>query len=491
MNQGWMLTKEGALVPGKTGYLLDENNLFILTDGRRVTEEHIKYEGNDLRIGKDDPGEGLDTILAHPDAAHTAPYNVRELFEQRGLRMSDVVYQAFQINSGYTLISNNRVIENEEAPGLPGSWMRCGAGSNVRACFGVIGADETGIPIVVTRIGEEGPDKKKLVIASPHGDERNAQRLIMRTQRYFIQHGAPAGMVLYCIPCISPAMAFADARGIPNEFWNEFTEYGIGMNPGAVKSFTLKRGELTIPKLHDSMTAGMRYNMQTFRINGPSAHPRYGVDANRDEYFSLQSGRCFKAFIEWIYRSAGTSAKTKSAVRIYDTVEKKYHEPTEQSFAGNIQVFMIHGYESGGGIFGPYFVKVKGENEVWPAAVSAKDKDRVNKMTHILFNRKWKKDADEKTYHTTRNDPHLYGTAGYDARPYQGEWSRVLFDLGVWPADIELPGGSAAASYDEGIRGDGDRPYCPSMVGDTSKPLLVMHKTNRFIRLIRKAPWPG
>jgi hypothetical protein len=87
---------------------------------------------------------------------------------------------------------------------------------NNNSSFWSIGEDETGIPIVATRVETDGPNKKKLVIAGSHGDERNAQRVIMATQRYFINEGdIPDDLALYFIPCLSPTMCFADARGIP------------------------------------------------------------------------------------------------------------------------------------------------------------------------------------------------------------------------------------------------------------------------------------
>jgi hypothetical protein len=50
-------------------------------------------------------------------------------------------------------------------------------------------------------------DGECLVIAGPHGDERNAQRLIMAAQRHFINTGVDDdNLLLYFIPTLSPTM---------------------------------------------------------------------------------------------------------------------------------------------------------------------------------------------------------------------------------------------------------------------------------------------
>jgi hypothetical protein len=64
----------------------------------------------------------------------------------------------------------------------------------------------------------------------------------MEMQKYFIDKGPPVDTVLYFIPCLSPTMCFADARGIPNEFW----EGGVTGTPMGNGPFSLE-GNLTIP----------------------------------------------------------------------------------------------------------------------------------------------------------------------------------------------------------------------------------------------------
>jgi len=82
------------------------------------------------------------------------------------------VFQAFQINIRYKSETkyNNTFLETTHIV------------INKNCQFKSIGTDETGIPIVVTRVGLETA-KYKIIIAGPHGDERNAQRLIMSAQK--------------------------------------------------------------------------------------------------------------------------------------------------------------------------------------------------------------------------------------------------------------------------------------------------------------------
>jgi hypothetical protein len=484
---GWTLAEGGQMVQGATGYLIDENGYYILEDGRRVSDEIIiesRYGEKDIRIGNKEVSEGLFEIM---NARSLLPvktvYNdARQLLDRYRYYMPLVVQQAFQINACYAKPNG---IQNPLA-----------LGSNAK--FYSIGTDETDIPIVVTQVGEDGPDKKKLVIAGPHGDERNAQRLIMSAQNYFIDKDLPADTVLYFIPCLSPTMCFADARGIP-----------VVDKDGKKLPLPEAKSRITIPYLHNLIasqvpkntdvpddTALLRTLMQSG--NGKATdddYPKYGIDANRDINFDLKSNMVFKSFIVSLYRGTNTSRKIETEVKIYDPEDRIYHKMGPQFTAANMQVFMIHGYYASGMIYGPYFCKEKEPKQSWPAAMSDTDKDRVNTMLGLLFGRlnQRKYSIGPNSVRGTSDDPHLYEETEYDARDYQGEWVKVLPGIGIWSIDIELPGRFAVQSYDEGIRNDdtGERPYGPLLVGDLSKELFKMEEENRFVNLIKdRAIWP-
>jgi hypothetical protein len=321
---------------------------------------------------------------------------------------------------------------------------------------------------MVTRVGREDA-AKKLVIAGPHGDERNAQRLIMAAQRHFIQYGAPPDTVLYFIPCLSPTMCFADARGIPNEFLGGRDGVHMGQGP-------YKPKDLTIPRLHDAMTGRLRSSLQS---QLDPTNPNVGVDANRDYYLSLPSNQYFFEFINKVKPSVFTT--TETTVDIYDPIDGTVEKKTGFSI-DNFRVLMIHGYEDrslGGAVYGPYLVKQKGKSEDWPARMSLTDKNLVNEIRDVLV---WGKldptiTVTKERYknNTTDNDPFLYLFTEHDAKKYQGEWSIQLYAQHIWSADIELP-----QAYNEGVREAG---YDRDTVGAITGVL------NQFIGLVKGFPW--
>jgi len=205
----WTLTKDGNLRRGSTGFFKDENGLYILKDGRRASHDHLNLiNGFGLIIGNHDVHKGLDDILkreSNPLPAEDSFSTERLLNEiNRSNLMSDVAYQAFQINVCYTK-HNHHISQSDN---------RNVVTVDNNTAFFRIGTDETGIPIVVTRIGNVNADNI-LVIAGPHGDERNAQRLILWSQIQFSITAPPPDILYYFVPCISPTAAFADIRGFP------------------------------------------------------------------------------------------------------------------------------------------------------------------------------------------------------------------------------------------------------------------------------------
>jgi hypothetical protein len=375
---------------------------------------------------------------------------------------NDVVYQALQISACYPQSVNNPTAINEHA------------------VFYRIGLDETGIPIVVTRIGEEGPNKKKLVIAGPHGDERNAQRLIMAAQKHFIDNDPPsADTVLYFIPCLSPTMCFADARGIPNKLW-EHTEQNIPSKythtDAKVKVLTLFNGQarlkpgLTISVLHATLLDKVRDDIKIWKegnefeyknreiimrtaiqdCNGEAFknmtdysnnnvdpyYPRYGIDANRDIRKSLQSTRLFEGFI----RSLLTGTRPE-----------------------DIKIIMMHGYDNGGGtVYGTYRVESKDNN---PRAVMIDEgRDFARAFWSYLY---VTEDRISNFYYPTETEP----------LKFAGEWNQLLYkdNRGILSVDIELP-----SSFDEGRRGDIGNPYNSNNVRKEFDGILASGKGNYY-----------
>jgi hypothetical protein len=450
-SDGWKLTKSGALLQGKTGWLIDENGYYILQDGRRLPENVMSDNDKGLRIGHEQPKAGLDEIMKcapEIEIKINAEYNVyNDLLNPYGSKMqNDVVYQAFQINTGYILKDNE--------------WKNFGIGSWNNAKFKSIGKDETDIPIIVTRIGLENAEKK-LVIAGPHADERNAQRVAMITQRYFTNNGLTvSNLALYFIPSISPTMTFADARGIPNSFFVNNNEAPIDDNETIFKiKKRFKLGSyLTIPDLHNKMNAAMRENIQNQQDPGK---PIYGIDANRDVFFSLPSNR---AFLKFICSLTGTDITTGSK--------------SKRNGEENLNVFMMHGYTYPGDVYGPYTVTPMQSTSIVDMNITIQQ--YVNYIALSLFNTRYKPNT--RVTGTGILKQFFFGDTQSNPQKYAGEWCRCLYgemgERGILSFDIELPGfieingGEKNVNYyllyDEGRREDPNRPYTPSRIGSAS-----------------------
>jgi hypothetical protein len=373
------------------------------------------------------------------------------------------------------------MLEAGNSLNLTDRWESCGEEAAKDAYFGVIGRDETGIPIVATRIGDDGPNKKKLVIAGPHGDERNAQRLIMTAQKRFIDEGPSADTVLYFIPCLSPTMCFADARGIPNEFW----EGGVERNPMKNGPFRLKLG-LTIPRLHDVMNQTMRNNIQGQQN---PLEPIFGVDANRDFYFSLLSSQRFRDFIKTIKESVNVTDDNMDITETEIFYRNVKIDTVRQKTIKNIRVFMIHGYDSTGAVYGPYSVSSKGILGGKIAAnMCEEDRKRVRDIMTKRLDMPLFTNYDD-------TDPYLYLDTETNAGKYRGEWSQHLYSMLIWAADIELRD-DKPLSYNEGVRYFGDekepekRPYNVNLIGSTDLPYFKDDNTNKFYKFLGDDfPW--
>jgi hypothetical protein len=487
--KGWTLTKKGELKQGGTGWLFDEKGYYILEDGRRVDEgilKENKYKEDEIRVGDKDAGEGFKKILEggkteQADNSETNPLleNIRckydvydDILKNHHKAITNLVsMQAFQISACY----NGK--HSETAP--------LSLGGNAK--FYSIGTDETDIPIVVTEIkGAESPvdpkltdsinsqiragRQKKLVIASPHGDERNAQRLIMAAQKYFIQdkeNKVPDDTIMYFIPCLSPTMTFADARGIPNEFL---------INGGNI---------ITIHGLHEAVNQTMRDRIQ--RQTDP-INPQYGVDANRDYHKKLDSSRVFISFIDTLKDGLDVRDSNMDIVetRILYQNKKIDANPVEiDKVEGktikNIRVFMIHGCVDNVSVYGPYSVSGKdnaGRDGKIAANISEQDRIRVDEIMQKLRVTPFRR-------YTYDIDDYFYGDTKTNAAKYQGEWTVQLYNKQIWAADIEL-----SSNYNEGIRYFGKEEeiekakYTPSKIGLRSLPYF-QDNNNRFYDLLR------
>jgi hypothetical protein len=501
--RGWTLTKDGELKQGGTGYLIDENDLYILKDGRRVSEEIITmhdYKEDETRVGVEDAGVGFKEIFGVTQAldekikmSYISDENVN-LFKKHGPQMPLVEFQAFQINICY------------KGTFTAGAPFRI---DNSSGAFYSIGTDETGIPIVVTRVGDPNA-LRKLVIACPHGDERNAQRLIMALQKHFIEEGPRTSTVIYFIPSLSPTMTFADVRGIPNKFWkktgDETWKMGEAMKVNEGGYFDGKFElitDLKIPALHDELAR--KYDSTNNRVdiidevNGtllrtliqdqkdPFA-PKWGVDANRDVTYSLKSNDAFIDFIVMLEETHIPPRNRMTSTRvifsdIYNN-NKEVESPLMHTI-NNFRVLMIHGYDNtqhiNGSVYGPYYMHENDDTEKWSARMSVRDKMYVNVIKSKL---NWGTVAisgqNRALVTTDQNDLFLFGNCEHNSYPYQGEWTWHLLRQRIWSADIELPNGI----LDEGIRnGPIGREYISSRIG------VLSQIEPQFINLIKNFEW--
>jgi hypothetical protein len=270
----------GAPLPlGPAGFE-DENGLYVNKDGTRSAEP-ITNDAHRATVGAVDMAEGLANILGidtaqaqnlmetimYVDEEGNTGFDVHtDLFLAYGAgeKMGDIVYQAFQINKGYTM-------EENEWADTPYQNSR----------FRVIGRDEKEVPIIAARVGAADADNI-IVAASPHGDEQSAKWLIMDSQRRAgiaedLRPGSTPGAI-YFIPSISPTLQFADARGIPNGIYD-----GNGLLT------------VTIQELFDNQTNDNRRDLQN---QGNIAKYAVGADANRDAQLRLKSTREFIEFME-------------------------------------------------------------------------------------------------------------------------------------------------------------------------------------------------
>jgi hypothetical protein len=448
--KGWQLIKnEGKLVQVDTGWLTDENGLYILKDGRRVTDEEAKKPINKgLRFGtEDNPEAGLwDILCGMPSQGVLTEYNSIGLLNDKDLvdKMPVVIFHALQINVCYT--ANTPIILY---------------GPNTDVSFLKIGTDETKIPIVITKIAGKvkipssaiptphNKDSlfqglKKLVIAGPHGDERNALFAVLETQKHFIKEAAriPENLILYFAPAISPTFFFADARGLPLDNEGKLTK-NYPTATDLQRAVCNKLKDYKIPMLHDEIirfiydknSKTMNTFQKSIQAQPDSTKPEYGIDTNRDVYNLLPSTRVFLDFIDTRV-SGGTS---------YD----------------DIAVFMLHGYESiirerlrndvnnlpsRGTVTGPY--KLDGDN----GYMEEKTMNRIDFITSELFGYTYARGNPNGKINCSKNyffkaDPNV-------GKEFNGEWARKLYLDGkngqarrIQCFDIELPD-----NYREGAR---------------------------------------
>jgi hypothetical protein len=476
--KGWTLTKTGHLQQGRNGFLYDEKNYYILKDGRRVDENIMERNQNfekSLKIGYDHiqkaygVREGLLKIMEgvppYLIVENNGNSNIKyvesryfiydDLLKNHYDDMSNhVVIQAFQIAACYPAMRNSRQLN---------------LGRN--AHFYSYSTDETGIPIVVTVVGNPA-NSKKLVLAGPHGDERNAQRLIMVAQRLLIRSGPPNDTVLYFIPSLSPTMTFADIRGVLNKHFEK---------------------EFDIPTLHEGIQFSERKILQE-QVD-PVNHP-VGIDANRDYHLKFKSSFEFHDFIIGLknFHTFRDRTTTTSPIAYRDFYDNNTEIAESLVTINNFRVLMIHGYDStqtenadvsgrsfnAGSVYGPYYMH-ENWNKPWSARMSIRDKMYVNNIREKLdwgsLDRNY---VDLVLDSIQTNDPFFYSVTEHDPYKYLGEWSWHLKRLNIWSADIELPQGA----LNEGFRGiDSTREYNHSVIGNF--PLLLI----QFLNLVDNFPW--
>jgi hypothetical protein len=316
-------------------------------------------------------------------------------------------------------------------------------------------------------------------------------------------------------------MAFADARAIPNIFWEKETDGTLRKNSRG--KFELEPS-LTIPRLHDEIAEKYNISTKQKQVNGTLLrtliqlhqpdpnNPDWGVDGNRDVKRSLQSSDVFFKFIDGLKQrhlpritTAANYTAPEEMVYIYDPEDDSVHELPVQRTVNNFRVLMIHGYDDtqpGMCVYGPYYARVKREppTAMWPARMSIVDKRYVNKIRKALG---WSRELDNWDRVISKEDlsedpkrkgmlkkreeggivyQFLYSNSFQNARPYEGEWSLQLKELKIWSADIELP-----PAHDEGVRGSAanDRPYERQMYRIFNRLDIFAN----FTRLLGNFPW--
>lgn len=468
--KGWTLTKEGKLMQGKAGWLIDEKEYYILKDGRRVTEaEAKKPANNNLRFGKDDVAGGLDDIFGKTTVfilIIKSEYTISESLRSDILpSLPVVVFHAFQISICY------------EATDVTHA-------SNCR--FWRIGTDETDIPIVVTQIGSFGLGKKRIVIAGPHGDERNAIFAILETQKNFIVNRfLEHDLILFFIPATSPTMFFADARGLP--FVGDHIDYSD--MPDAEVKKTVKDAvntalrELKIEDLHDKMLAGLR---EDIRKQGNSLKPTHGIDSNRDVHNLLPSTVVFFKFV--------TEEAKKNVTEHTTTVFMMHGYENARDRGGDIQRDGITVDTSHGTLCGPYMLDEEGKGFIAESIMN-----QMDVITTLIYGYRYVRRGSNTIANRVNHSRWYFfkSPIGIETE-FNGEWSRKFYlregvtDRNI-PVilcfDIEL-----GQDYNEGVRatasGGG---YSPAKIKDrssSSNPPLPffnqIHSINtRFVRVNR------
>ena len=463
--RGWKLcvmSKDGTgvLVRGNTGWLIDENGLYILKDGRRLTQTKAETEaeteakktgGKEIRFGNKAVAKGFKDIFGF-DADWRYYYFsedlLNEILNRNLLTVVDpVVIQALQTNICY---------------GRKGTYDPIQMNTN--AVFYSIGRDETNIPIVVTRVGDENAPKK-IVIAGSHGNERNARFAVLETQMHFIASGLQGNdLVLYFIPAMSPTMFFADARGLPlDSEGNYLKDVPAGKIEAKVREKVREvLTTLTIPKLHDDIASKIEVkevdNGQEKKTNMiwqdaiqrnqlDSTKPIYGIDTNRDCYNILPSTECCLNFF----------VKNKE----------------------NMTVFMLHGYERldedrvREGFNSGYQCTLAGPYEFYATrgCIDESIMDQMDVITSLIFGYRYKRGEDrlEVVDYSTN---YFFDRKTAIGIEFNGEWSRKLYldtpDLKILCFDIEMGENYREGSRNQiGGRGDGSAMnYEPRLVTD-------------------------
>jgi len=316
----------------------------------------------------------------------------------------------------------------------------------------------------------------------------------MLAQKYFIPKGAPDETVLYFIPCLSPTMAFADARGIP--FIKEEGDKYFILEYNKINDIKIKKiyDLLSIPKLHDFMaeeinvTINNKKNNYLVRdliqkYNESPLVPRFGIDANRDQNLALSSSNAFFEFIKEINHE-----DIPKFDMIKTTDKKNREEIAKEILDRKIRVFMIHGYNLPGRPFGPYWADENAKPK-WKLATTFNDREHIK----ILIDK-----LDMVPIEAEEERKYIWPDAIDNPTNYRGEWLRRIYtECKIWTCDIELGSSNSEYNankkenyYNEGVRTNNDDSYIASRIGNTTlKYLKTTKEDNNFLALLEKYPW--
>jgi hypothetical protein len=249
-----------------------------------------------------------------------------------------------------------------------------------------------GVPIIVTRVGNLAAEKV-IIIATPHGDERNAQRLTLWNQMKFTAEYS-GNKLYYFIPSTSPTAYFADIRDFPQDLVDRNNQMVEGYSRGISNA---EYGRLLMRLSEKGNKA---------RNGGPNEDiPVYNTNRDCKDKNLISTGHMLR-FLE------GFSSRNR----------------------GEKVVFFIHGYDTTGAVFSKYTVNEKIPDDEQIPVVAEEDFNRAKNISLLVFQHTMRKRFYNKDGHNIDNN--IAKLKEY-LKLYAGEYLQYV-PLGMRAFDIEL-----------------------------------------------------